>query len=135
MKVKKYNPVFERDEMLKIQNFGDGYSGFVRPGNTYNIGCLNCFGESKIYVTNTGLTDLKFHLSGNESFHNNGNHLILQPGELITIEVDPAKSKPDGFIHVTNIHVEMQGSFVIAVYDTGRKKPETGEILIRQVDN
>ena len=135
MKVKKYNPVFERDEMLKIQNFGDGYSGFVRPGNTYNIGCLSCFGESKIYVTNTGSTDLKFHLSDNESFQNNGNHVILQPGELITLEFDATKSNPDSLIHVTNMHVEKQGSFVVAVYDSGRKKPETSEILFRYVND
>lgn len=135
MKIKKYNPVFERDEMQRIQTFGDGYSGFVQPGNSYIIGCLGCFGESKIHVTNTGLTDLKFHLSENESFQNNGNHVILQPGELITLEMDVNNSNPDSLIHVTNMHAGKQGSFVVIIFDKSRKKSKNNEVLIKPVDD
>jgi hypothetical protein len=121
MKTPKYKSLSKQDTLFKIDDFGDGFSGFVQPGSGYTVGIIEYENEAKVYITNTGSTELKFNLTENGSYDLQLDYLIVQPGKLITLHIDKRTTLSGNILHVTNLHPEKEGSFVVLIIN-GKKK-------------
>jgi len=112
-----------KDKKFKIDDSVNGFSGFVQPGSGYAIGCIDYNEEATIYITNTGSTKLKFHLSANGSVDHQTEYLLVQPGELINIKPDKIKIQIKNTLNVSNLHPEKEGSFTVLIREEYDCKP------------
>jgi hypothetical protein len=112
------------ENVFKIDDSGNGFSGFIQPGSSYTIGNIQQENESTVYITNTGITLLKFYLSDFKSYNTEIDCMVLQPGQLVTLSVNKNSILTSNILHVTNLHCEKEGSFVILIIDNKKKKKQ-----------
>jgi hypothetical protein len=129
MKSHNYTPIPQQEVLFKVDDFADGFSGFVQPGSGCNFNFLERRNETLLYFTNTGSTELKFRLAENESFDQHFDSLILKPGELIKLEMEEMQTLSCKILHVTNLHPEKEGSFIILIIEDYKKKLKANKVI------
>jgi hypothetical protein len=117
------------ENVFKIDDSGNGFSGFILPGSGYTIGNIQQENECTVYVTNTGITLLKFYLSDIKSNNTEIDCMVLQPGQLVTLSVNKNSILSSNILHVTNLHSEKEGSFVILIIDNKEKKKQISHAM------
>lgn len=117
------------ENFFKIDDGGNGFSGFIQPGSGYPIGQINQQTESIVYLTNTGSTVLKFYLSDLDCYKTEADCMFLQPGQLVTIEIDETINFASNILNVTNLHPEKEGSFVILIVYNKKEKNQMSRAM------
>jgi hypothetical protein len=118
-----------KDNSIMIDEFSNGISGFVGPVSSVQIGNIDSKPGSAIFITNTGITSLKFNLPGIKTATKDFDTILLNPGNIFHIKVTTTSSESKNTFTVMNPDNVNYGSFIIFVKENATNKPELREKL------